>query len=92
MGDDRAREGLDHLQAAALEVIAAARAFLDVAEELVQDPAVARTVAQAASSAARTAGAAARRTSGDRGRREGHGEPGHPDGENGGGVRRIPVT
>lgn len=34
---DRAGEGLDHLQAAALEMIAAARAFLDVAEDLVAD-------------------------------------------------------
>jgi hypothetical protein len=37
-GDDRAREGLDHLQAAGLELIAAARAFLDVAEALVREP------------------------------------------------------
>jgi hypothetical protein len=36
--DDRAREGLDHLQAAAMEMIKAARALLDVAEELVEDP------------------------------------------------------
>lgn len=35
--DERAAEGLDHLQAAALEMIAAARAFLDVAEDLVAD-------------------------------------------------------
>ena len=35
----RAREGLEHLQNAALELIEAARAFLDVAEDLVQDPA-----------------------------------------------------
>jgi hypothetical protein len=38
MSDDRAAEGLEHLQAAALEMIAAARAFLDVAEDLVSDP------------------------------------------------------
>ena len=37
MNDERAAEGLDHLQAAALEMIAAARAFLDVAEDLVAD-------------------------------------------------------
>lgn len=45
---DRAKEGLDHLQAAALEAIAAARALLDVAEEVVREPGaigdVARTV------------------------------------------------
>jgi hypothetical protein len=35
---DRAREGLDHLQSAARELIAAARAALDVAEDLIDDP------------------------------------------------------
>jgi hypothetical protein len=35
---DRAQEGLEHLQAAAKELIAAARAALDVAERLVDDP------------------------------------------------------
>jgi hypothetical protein len=34
----RAREGIEHLQAAARELIEAARAALDVAEELVDDP------------------------------------------------------
>lgn len=34
----RAREGVAHLQAAARELIAAARAALDVAEEWVDDP------------------------------------------------------
>jgi hypothetical protein len=36
--DDRARDGLEHLQAAARELIQAARAMLDVAEDLVNDP------------------------------------------------------
>lgn len=35
---DRAREGIDHLQNAARELIAAARAALDVAEDLIDDP------------------------------------------------------
>jgi hypothetical protein len=35
---DRAREGLEHLQAAARELIEAARAILDVAEDVVNDP------------------------------------------------------
>ena len=35
---DRAREGVEHLQAAARELIQAARAVLDVAEDLVDDP------------------------------------------------------
>ena len=34
----RARQGIEHLQAAARELIAAARAALDVAEEMVNDP------------------------------------------------------
>ena len=36
--DDRASAAMAHLQTAAREMIAAARAFLDVAEELVEDP------------------------------------------------------
>lgn len=53
--EDRAKEAFDHLQQAALEMIAAARAALDVAEELVKDPtplaAFAAGMAQAASQA-----------------------------------------
>lgn len=37
-GHDRAREGVEHLQAAARELIAAARAALDVVEEWVEEP------------------------------------------------------
>ena len=37
-GDDRrAKDGVEHLQAAAIELIEAARAFLDVAEEVVSE-------------------------------------------------------
>jgi hypothetical protein len=36
--DPRLQAGLDHLQRAAREMIAASRALLDVAEELVEDP------------------------------------------------------
>jgi hypothetical protein len=43
--DDRAREGLEHLQAAARELIQAARAMLDVAEDLVNDPEAVASVA-----------------------------------------------
>jgi hypothetical protein len=39
MNEQRAREAVEHLQAAALEMIEAARAALDVAEDLVRDPA-----------------------------------------------------
>ena len=48
--DDKVQEGVEHLQNAALELIAAARCFLDVAEEMVRDPAdlMARASAAAA--------------------------------------------
>lgn len=36
--EEKAHEAIEHLQAAALELIAAARAALDVAEDLVHDP------------------------------------------------------
>jgi hypothetical protein len=53
--EEKAVEALEHLQQAALEMIAAARAVLDVAEELVKDPtplaAFATGVAQAAAQA-----------------------------------------
>ncbi len=42
---NRAHDVVAHLQAAALEMIAAARAFLDVAEELVKEPAEATAMA-----------------------------------------------
>jgi len=42
---DRAQEGLIHLQAAAIETIAAARSFLDAIEQLVRDPAAGAAVA-----------------------------------------------
>jgi hypothetical protein len=45
MNEERAHEVVEHLQTAALEMIAAARAFLDVAEELVKDPAEAVALA-----------------------------------------------
>jgi hypothetical protein len=54
MGDERAAEGLEHLQTAALELIAAARAFLDVAEELVREPAAAATIVHTAATIGRT--------------------------------------
>lgn len=54
MSDDRSADGLEHLQSAALELIAAARAFLDVAEEVVREPAVAVTIVQAAAGVGRT--------------------------------------
>ncbi len=36
--DDKVQQGLEHLQAAAREMIQATRSLLDAAEELVEDP------------------------------------------------------
>jgi hypothetical protein len=79
--DDRAREGLEHLQAAARELIQAARAMLDVAEDLVNDP-------EAVASVAGTVGAL-----GDlvRQRRPAATKP-STDGQDDPGVERITVT
>ena len=77
MSDDRMAEGVEHLQAAALELIAAARALLDVAEELVADPervtgplATVATLIDGAGRSARRRSADERAPSGD-GRGEG---------------------
>ena len=58
--DARLQAGLDHLQRAAREVIAASRALLDVAEELVEDPKAASGILDLFGS---MAGRAERRTS-----------------------------
>jgi hypothetical protein len=50
---DPAREGLDHLQAAAHEMISAARSMLDAVEEVLQDPRAAASVAVAFSALGR---------------------------------------
>ena len=63
----RAREGVEHLQAAARELIAAARAALDVAEEVVNDPesiaTLAGTLASVGEVARRIGGLAGQTTS-----------------------------
>lgn len=63
-GEDRAADGLHHLQTAAREAIAAARAFLDVAEELVADPATVSSIVDAVGAAVRTAARAGREATG----------------------------
>jgi len=55
--EERAKEALEHLQHAALEMIAAARAVLDVAEELVKDPTPVAAFAAGMAQAAAQAGA-----------------------------------
>lgn len=66
--DDPARSGIEHLQAAAREVIQATRSLLDAAEDLVDDPAAVQNVvgtltslAQAAAGRLRTDAATERR-------------------------------
>ena len=76
---DRVRESVGHLQAAAHELIAAARVLLDAAEEVVADPSAAAGVFSALGDLARSA-------------RPGEtGSDGFEDGDDGG-VQRIPVT
>ncbi len=86
--DDVVAKGVEALQAAAHEMITAARALLDVADELVADPRAAGTVVEAVSSLARKAARAAPAPPG----RPGAGEE-DDDGDDGsGGVQRIPVS
>jgi hypothetical protein len=54
VNEDRARQGVEHLQTAALEVIAALRSFLDVAEDLVRDPSSAAHLATSLLESARS--------------------------------------
>ena len=94
--DDREKlvqEGLDHLQRAARETIAAMRTLLDVAEELVEDPRAAETLVTTLGSLASAAtrsgpahalfGRPVPRASGERG---------DDDEDDGRGVQRIPVS
>jgi hypothetical protein len=65
--DERAAEGVEHLQTAAREMIAAVRAFLDVAEDFVADEGRMASIADAITSAARGATQAAGSGAGDEG-------------------------
>lgn len=70
MNEERAAEGVDHLQAAALELIGAARAFLDVVEEAIDaDP----RLAAAAEAVGAVVVGAARAVRGDDGPWPSHG-------------------
>lgn len=82
--DPRVQAGIDHLQRAAREVIAASRALLDVAEELVDDPRTAAGVVDLVRGMAGSAGAPARRAPSS-------GEGGADD-DDGPAVQRIPVS
>ena len=66
MNDERAAEGIDHLQRAAREVVAAARSFLDVVEELVEDRAALNDLTTTLSGAAVAVGEVVRHGLGGR--------------------------
>jgi hypothetical protein len=82
--DDPLREGVEHLQSAAREVIAATRSLLDAAEELVDDPKAVQGLVGALGSLA-TAAAGRLRSEGARHRRG-------PDDDDDGGIQRIRVS
>jgi len=70
--EDKVQQGLEHLQAAAREMIQATRSLLDAAEELVEDPQAAQglmgtlaTVAQAAASRFRPGGSSSSSSAAD---------------------------
>jgi hypothetical protein len=78
--DPRVQAGLDHLQRAAREMIAASRALLDVAEELVEDPKAASGIIDLLGSVA------------GRGARPGRPAPSSDDDDDDPPVQRIPVS
>jgi hypothetical protein len=87
--DELAREGVEHLQAAAREVIRATRSLLDAAEELVEDPAaVQQLVGQVGSVAQAAAGWLRRDVAG----RAGPSSAGDDDDGDDGRVQRIRVS
>lgn len=94
MNDERANQGLDHLQAAALEMIHAARAFLDVAEDVVSDQDKVAEIVEVLGSVADAATRAARGEPlrGARDRADGDGTAAGDDGGTSGGVQHIPVS
>jgi hypothetical protein len=65
--DATVAEGVEHLQSAAREMIAAARTFLDVVEEVVGDNSALASVAEALGSFGQVVSRAANRAAGDDG-------------------------
>ncbi len=63
--DGRVAEGVEHLQVAAREMIAAARTFLDVVEEVAGDNAAVASLADALGSLGQVVSRAAARAAGD---------------------------
>ena len=93
MSEQRARDAMEHLQAAALEVIAAMRAFLDVAEEAVRDPSQVSGALQGFAEAAKLAATMASTGSATRTEQPHANNPfDDDDGDGDGGVTRIRVS
>jgi hypothetical protein len=81
----RTLEGVGHLRAAALEAIAAARAFLDVVEDVIEDPSVGDEVLSNVADLAESMGARLRNTRPTKGSSSDDGDDGP------GRVQRIPM-
>jgi hypothetical protein len=81
--EDLARAGVEHLQAAAREMIRATRSLLDAAEELVEDPAAVQNLVGTIATVAQAAAGRLRRDAG-----------GPEDGDDGddGHVQRIRIS
>jgi len=77
--EDKVAQGVEHLQAAAREMIKATRSLLDAAEELVDDPKSVQDLVGSLAHAAQMAASRLRPTSTD-------------DGDDGGHVQRIKVS
>jgi len=84
--DPRVHDGLDHLQRAARELIAASRAFLDVAEDLVERPDGVQQLLGAVGSLGDAAGRVLRGGAGRTPVRDDDGDDDDPP------VQRIPVS
>jgi hypothetical protein len=82
--DDLVQQGLEHLQAAAREMIQASRSLLDAAEQLVDDP---RAVQHLVATLGSVATAAAARL-----RPDVHGATDDPDDDDDGRVQRIRIS
>ena len=74
-GDDKVHQGIEHLQAAAREMIQATRSLLDAAEELVDDPKSIQDLVGSLSAAAQMA--ASRFRSSATGSTDDEGDDGH---------------
>ena len=78
--EDKVAQGIEHLQAAAREMIRATRSLLDAAEELVDDPKSVQDLVGSLAHAAQMAASRLRPSA-----------PGHPD-DDGGHVQHIKVS